>query len=234
MRYLGGKARIAKKVVEVLEEYRLPNQVFVEPFVGGCNITPLMTGSRIASDLLEEVILFYMALQRGYEPPKVVTELEYKYLKDSPPSPLKGFVGIACSYSGKFFGGYARSGDRNYALNGYNTAKKTAPKIQGVDFRHCSYLDLELPDNSLIYCDPPYTSTTNYSTGKFDSEAFWNWCRGKAEDGHTVIISEYSAPDDFVEIWSIERNLEMRTNKSSTEKRTERLFMLKRKVIYNE
>ena len=42
MQYFGGKARIAKDIVSVLNEYRKPNQLFVEPFCGGINITCLM------------------------------------------------------------------------------------------------------------------------------------------------------------------------------------------------
>lgn len=32
MQYFGGKARVAKDIVSVLNEYRKPNQLFVEPF----------------------------------------------------------------------------------------------------------------------------------------------------------------------------------------------------------
>lgn len=157
-------------------------------------------------------------------PPTVVSEELYQILKNSPPSPLRGFVGIACSYSGKFFGGYARSGDRNYALNGYNTAMKTKPLICDAKIIHADYKELKIPEKSLIYCDPPYRNTTGYNH-KFCCEDFWNWCRERSGDGHTVIISEYSSPDDFKEIWSKERNLEMRTNKNKSEKRVEKLFI---------
>ena len=44
MRYLGGKARMAKDIVSVLNEYRKPNQLFVEPFVGAANIISRMNG----------------------------------------------------------------------------------------------------------------------------------------------------------------------------------------------
>ena len=37
MRYLGGKTKISKHIVPIMESHRLDNQAWVEPFVGGCN-----------------------------------------------------------------------------------------------------------------------------------------------------------------------------------------------------
>jgi DNA adenine methylase len=69
----------------------------------------------------------------------------------------------------------------------------------------CNYKDLEIPPNSIVYADPPYSGTTKYSTSKdFNHDEFWNWCREKYRDGHKIFISEYQAPEDFVCIWSKE------------------------------
>lgn len=64
----------------------------------------------------------------------------------------------------------------------------------------------------LIYCDPPYRSTKfpikyrrdvkHYDD--FDSDEFWETMRAWSAK-HTVLISEMSAPDDFVEVWSMQR-----------------------------
>jgi len=56
--------------------------------------------------------------------------------------------------------------------------------------------ELDIPANSLVYCDPPYRGSTGYD-GWFDSRAFWQWCRDKTREGHTVFVSEYKAPPDF-------------------------------------
>ena len=92
--------------------------------------------------------------------------------------------------------------------------------MQNVGFRCCSYQDLEIPEKSLIYCDPPYRGTTGYKMG-FDSGAFWQWCRDKAAEGHTVLISEYSAPADFICLLEIEHFTTVNSNK---DKRIEKLF----------
>ena len=47
---------------------------------------------------------------------------------------------------------------------------------------------------------------------------FWQWCRERVYDGHKVYISEYQAPDDFVEIWEKEIRNKIGNNKKATEK----------------
>lgn len=60
-----------------------------------------------------------------------------------------------------------------------------------------SYDGLEMPENSLIYCDPPYINTAGYGV-EFDHSKFYDWCRAQKE---LVLISEYTMPDDFIPIW---------------------------------
>ena len=55
-----------------------------------------------------------------------------------------------------------------------------------------SYDEIEIKENSLIYCDIPYRNTDKY-LNEFDYERFYGWCRKQKE---LVIISEYSMPDD--------------------------------------
>lgn len=74
--------------------------------------------------------------------------------------------------------------------------------LKDVEFIYGDYQDLLLPDNSLIYCDPPYENTTKYKTN-FDHNKFWNWCRNKSKEGHLLYISEYNAPEDFTSILNI-------------------------------
>ena len=216
MQYLGGKAKISKAIVSFLESQRKQGQLFVEPFLGGCNILPLLRDPKMGSDINEDVVMFYQALQRGWTPPTSVSEEEYKVLKNlSEPSALRGFVGIACSYSGKWFGGYARSGKRNYAKNGYNTAIRTKPLIEKAIIIHSDYKSLKIPPGSLVYCDPPYKGVTGY--GNFDHGNFWDWVRNLSKN-NCVFVSEYEAPMDFDEVFSIERRVEMKSSIKKIEK----------------
>jgi DNA adenine methylase len=63
-----------------------------------------------------------------------------------------------------------------------------------------------------------------------DHDVFWEWCRNQSKSGHTVFISEYSAPKDFVCIKEIP--LKSTFGKKCKYQRMERLFMYKEgKVI---
>lgn len=57
------------------------------------------------------------------------------------------------------------------------------------------YRDVEIPDDSIIYADPPYRNTREYRhcKGEFDSEAFYDWCEALTQP---VFISEYNMPED--------------------------------------
>jgi len=73
--------------------------------------------------------------------------------------------------------------------------------LKGIVIKNESYVDLQIPDGSVVYCDPPYANTTKYKDG-FNHELFWAWVRGLVSQGHDVFVSEYVAPEDFVSVWS--------------------------------
>ena len=66
------------------------------------------------------------------------------------------------------------------------------------------YFDVEIPDGAIIYCDPPYKGTAEYSEGSFDHAKFWQWAREQSKT-HKVYISEYQAPEDFKKILEFEQ-----------------------------
>ena len=229
MQYFGGKQRISKQIVEVLNEYRKDNQPLVEPFVGGCNVISKMNGERYCYDINEYLIEMYKAVQNGWIPPTTITKEEYDYIKDNKDENkvLTGFVGIGCSYSGKWFGGYARNKTgRNYCLNAHNSVLKQLNEIRDIKFDCKDYKELEF-DGCLIYCDPPYKDTTKYPIiGEFNTEEFWNVMRNWSKN-NTVIISEYEAPYDFECIKEIHTKTDIRNSDGKRENRVERLFMLR-------
>lgn len=182
-------------------------------------------GKRYLSDYHPDLIMLWQALQGGWEPPTVVTEDDYKAAKDGPPSALRGFIGFACSWGGKFMAGYARdpSSDRNYALEGHNTLKKKIKILQECEFSHKPYWDIK-PNNSLVYIDIPYKGTTEYSTEKFDHSKFWSWVKEQSLC-NIIIVSEYSAPEDCKCIASFPTKTDLSCGKDNhKEPRIERLF----------
>ena len=92
-----------------------------------------------------------------------------------------------------------------------------------------SYADVAIPDNAVVYADPPYKGTdqTGYKCD-FDYAAFEKWLN---EVPFMVIVSEYNAPAGCVEIASIKKQATLGTgNKGGTN--TEKLFVQER--FYNE
>ena len=80
------------------------------------------------------------------------------------------------------------------------------------------------PPKSIIYCDPPYANTKQY-TQMFDSKVFWSWVRRKHSEGHSVYISEYTAPSAFKVIWEkpLRKSIGRNNNRFAP---TEKLFTL--------
>ena len=225
MKYQGSKNKIAKHILPIILKDRDPEQYYVEPFMGGGNMIDKVKGLRIGNDLNYHLIEMWKALQNGWVPPDEITEDDYKYLKaaqDIEDPALVAFAGFCCSFSCKWFGSYARNsrGD-NYARQGKNAILKQLPKMIGVELYNLDYRDLEIPEGSIIYCDPPYRGTAGYMYG-LDHAAFWQWCRDKSIEGHQVFISEYSAPDDFECLLTIDHFTTM--TKTNKDKRVEKLF----------
>jgi len=136
-----------------------------------------------------------------------------------------GWIGWMGSFNGRFFdGGYSgRTLTRDYISEQIKNTESQIDNIKDVLFFNGSYDEIKYPDNSIIYCDPPYKGTKQYSTSRnFNHSKFWQWCRDMQRIGHDVFISEYEAPDDFTCVWSKQVTNAMNINK--TYKPTEKLF----------
>lgn len=81
-------------------------------------------------------------------------------------------------------------------------------------------------EDDVIYADPPYANKSGYGVA-FDNAEFWEWCRKSRRA--LLIISEYSAPSDFVEIWAKKVICAMSQN-GEVNRPIERLFVHKSQV----
>ncbi len=206
MKYIGSKNKHAKEILQFVLKNRKFNQYYVEPFIGGANIIDKVQNPRIGNDNNHYLIALLQKLQEDWLPPKEITEEDYYEIKENQlycSDALLGYVGFQLSYGAKWFSGYRKDseGFRNYSLEAFNNVANQAPLLKGIQLFCSDYRELEIPDNSIIYCDPPYENTINYQNESFDHKIFWDWCRTKIKEGHSVFISEYSAPDDFVNLW---------------------------------
>ncbi|MGL5749308.1 MAG: DNA adenine methylase [Paraclostridium sp.] len=238
MMYFGGKQRIASKLTDFINRNFLSGNTreFVDLFCGSCNI---MIGIdkgrvRIANDKHKYLISMWNELQNGWIPPKNITEEYYRYIKNNQQDNpyISGFIGFGCSYSGKWWGGFARnSGNRNYCLNAHNSTMKKMKHLMDVRFLNKDYFDVEIPIGAVVYCDIPYKNTTEYCSlevGKFNHDKFYEWVRANKEK-YTILISEYkqNIPDDFNILLEIESKQDIRSKDGTKKNTNEVLIMIK-------
>lgn len=234
MRYQGGKSRIANQLATVIERWgRESNQTFVSLFCGSCVVEAKLAphfDRVICNDKHEYLIEMLKGVQNGYELPEQITEEQYKYIKSHKDEDkiLAGFVGFGCSFGGKFFGGYARNKEQtNYALQSKKSLLKDMICLPNAEFTCLDYRDVDIPNGSIVYADPPYANTTTYQGQKFDSEAFWEYMR-QISKNNQVFISEQTAPDDFECIWEKPFTRTLDRNKDNQFKVVEKLFTYKK------
>lgn len=232
MKYMGSKARIAKHILPIILKDRKEGQCYVEPFVGGANLIDKVDGWRIGADFNGHLIQALEIIRDNPESiPDLITEGDYAKAKATRESNLDCFIGFAMSFGGKYFGGYRRDVKGTQGCIGNmatqtRRSKQSAIKqsrfIAGVELVCSSYDKLEIPHQSIIYCDPPYEGTTKYKDD-FNHDDFWRWCRDKCKEGHQVFISEYNAPSDFVCVW--QKEIQSGLNVNTTKKGVEKLFV---------
>lgn len=81
------------------------------------------------------------------------------------------------------------------------------------------YRDVYVPDDSVLYLDPPYKGTGEYEKqGDFDYEAFYDWCEKQKVP---VFISSYDMPADrfrCIEEYSHRSTFAANSNNAVTER----------------
>lgn len=238
MKYMGSKNRLSKELVPIIQKYIDDNGIenYLEPFVGGANIIDkIKCKNRYGSDNHKYLIAFLNDLSKDYEPPKNITEEEYKYIKthkDEFDDCFLGYVGFQLSYGAKWFDTFRRDkvGKRKYDEEAYRNVMKQKPNLKDIIFKCCDFRDIKPIENYVIYCDIPYKGTAQYSTSKdFPYEEFYEWCKEMSKN-NIVLVSEYDMPNDFKCIWEKDYNCLMYSDKKSNDdknKRTEKLFIYK-------
>lgn len=231
MRYMGGKAHIAKKIVGAILANTEARGTWVEPFVGGGNVmehaAPHFKEAR-GYDIHPDLILLWRHVASGGTLPETVTREMYVEHRHADPSWLRGFLGFGASFGGKWFGGFAQSPGRLIWQEGLRTVARQATVFQqhGVQFERADFATLWPDPGSVVYCDPPYLGTTAYTTGGFDHERFYRVLQGWAADCF-VYVSEYQVlPGVRHEvIWEYAHRTTLKRDVNA-EVRTEKLFRI--------
>lgn len=228
MKFMGSKSRISKHILPIMLKYRTPEMTWVEPFVGGANMIDKVDGKRLGADISEHLIkALHLVRDEPNKIPRNNTEYTEEMFNEAKKSdlsnPVDCFAMYQYTFGSKFMSAWAKNKrGTDYVKECVRNVLIQSEMLQGVELVCSDYRGLEIPQNSLIYCDPPYEGTTKYKYG-FEHPEFWQWCRDKASEGHIVFVSEYNAPDDFTCIWEqeIKNNLNAHDNKRTVK---ERLF----------
>ncbi len=209
--YHGGKKRLGNSISDILLHILNNNNKIIgycEPFCGMLGVYKFILDKFpnikfIAGDQNKSLILMWKSLQKGWLPPKHTTEKKFTNLKyNQKSSPEKGFIGHHYGFGGKYFQGYK---DRITT----NTIPKlkilsSKPYFKKIKFYSNNYTKVSDLKNFIIYCDPPYSIHSSYYNDKnelikFNHEEFWEWVRYMSKYNY-VIVSEYTAPKDFIKI----------------------------------
>jgi len=185
----------------------------------------------------------FKELQKGWTPPTIVSEEDYANTKknqDKEPH-VAGFIGFACSFAGKYWGGYARDskgggGNGNYALRGHNSILKKMEGLKDAQFTCRDFKDLDY-ENCLIYCDPPYKGTTPYYKkilGEFPYDDFIEWVKSQSKK-NTVLISEYkhNVPEDAYILLEIPSKTSIRDKSGNVINTVEVLYTYNKEININ-
>jgi site-specific DNA-adenine methylase len=237
MSYVGGKHRLRKPIADLIvrECKRLGVREVWEPFCGGLHITAELgrRGYAVhASDLSEPAVVYYRAISMGWKPPATLAHTQWQALKDAHKRgerhPMISFAGFSCSMNAIYFTAFDPSPRRFAPL------RRRVRACHFASLRHRSYTDADAPAGSVIYCDPPYTDTDvgayrslSKEERRFDHAVFWQWCRDHAARGSTVLVSEYSAPDDVACAFSKDHAVNTGRHSGAASTAVERVFILR-------
>lgn len=223
--YMGNKSRLLERLHTTIHQLVLPEfDSFVDLFCGGGSVGYSMAcaGKKvIMNDLDTGLISLHRMLKEHPERLGLFSQIEpskeeFNILKNGQ-SDYDTFFKYIYSFStnGKaYLWGEERLNTPKEELN----RQRSEPRERirhleditliysrynaDVSFTNEDYAEVEIPDNAVVYADPPYSGTSDYAVGAFDHERFYDWCR---QCPNIVLISEYEMPDDFflIEEWDL-------------------------------
>ncbi len=181
--YIGGKRRLAKTIVNIIED--IPHSIYAEPFVGMGGIffrRKLIPPTEIINDRLGDVVNFFRVLQRHYHPFIELSEFqissreEFQRLRAQDQETLTDLERASrflylqrLSFSGKVadrtFGVETDRGARFNRFKLEDLLKLIYRRLAGVTIENLDWSEFirryDRP-NTLFYLDPPYWGVEDY------------------------------------------------------------------------
>ena len=250
MKYVGSKKRIAPEIAEQINSIAMLEgiQNYYEPFMGGCSVGEVVTiQNRYLSDINKYLVALMEKAKAGLDDYRYISREEWYKIKEQLKEPgkhgypdwLVGWALYGCGWRGNptAYGGIytdkATGKEVNPQEQAYNSLKAESVLLKDITFINARYNEIDIKDNSVIYCDAPYRNTyydTYGYTEKLDFEAYDEWLIEKSKN-NLVLISEYQMFGkhtlDFIELKSWEFNKSIGAGHSETENSVEKLFYVK-------
>ena len=231
--YKGSKNSIAEKIINFLPEA----ECFVDLFAGGCAMTHCAMESGkykrfIINDVESDITqLFVDAVNEKYKnEDRWISRECFEMFKDTDPyiryiwsfgnngrdymygkeiEPLKAIL-HQLFYSKspheamliwkKFVRAWTKKPQSLESL-------ERLQSLQSLERYADDYQSIEIPENSVIYCDIPYKETNKYNTN-FDHDRFYKW----AKEQKNIYISEYEMPEGFECVLEMPKRVTMMAN----------------------
>lgn len=245
---MGSKNRLSKELVPIIQSYvdQPWCKGYLEPFVGGANmIDKIRCERKFGSDIHKYLIALLKQAQLDTSIfPLHISEEEYYNVREKYKNNnvedyddwYIGLVGFCSAFGAQWFGTYARGykadkiTPRDMPNEAIRNLIRQAPNLKNIKFKCCDFQKINKIKNFVIYCDIPYRNTSKYAVSDFPYDDFYEWCKEMGKY-NTVLISEYSMPDDFECIWSKETSVSLNNSSGNlhneTNKRVEKLFIYK-------
>ena len=233
--YMGGKARLAKQLVEAIALEVGSVDCWVEPFVGGGSVAAA-AADRFGCDLVlsdidpHAAVLWDRATGFDWLDGAVFSEDDWHRLRDANEvDKMTAIAAFGASFGGIKWRCFARPDLRKRQSCEFARAARSwrrkfdAMSSAGLVTSEClPYWHVLPPEGSVVYCDPPYAGTTGYSSGGFDHDRFYAWCEAQTVP---VFVSEFTAPDHWRVVFEKEQARSIRSNDGS--KMPEKLFRVR-------
>lgn len=188
----------------------------------------------IGSDVVPELITMWAAARDGWRPPHMIDDDLYAKARNAEPGAERAFIGFGCSFGGKWFGGRARGGynadgtPRNHAAESARAVVRVSEAMKGAVLISRDYRDHWVDSGTVVYADPPYAGTSGYeAAGSFDTAEFWKTMDSWHDIGALVIVSEYSAPDNWSPVWEKAHRQSLQHGRDGRPQTVERVWMRK-------
>ena len=231
MSYVGGKAK-CRFVIDILNRAEFDNLPYLEPMVGYSHVLRRIVRKRsyTASDNHPLLMCLLRAIQDCAPLPTHISRERYNELRQSDEISVERALAAFCySFNGKFFAGYSptyrrrsgRTDDMVKSRMNYYQRLQESETFNQATLACCDY-SCHTPRDTLCYIDPPYRGTQGYGS-PFDHERFWQMMVSWSQN-NIVLVSEYSAPEDWVCIAQETKKATLAGGDKQTEK-TEKLFV---------